>query len=87
MTQIKDLSKEQLWKLRQEIVLNSLFTKDYLNSFGINAKECQAFFDGYVDYLNELAEADGGVTHVDTFTKYDNVTNLYDWWAMVAETL
>lgn len=85
--QIKDLNQEKLWALRQEIVLISLFTKDYINSFGISAKECQTFFDGYVEYLNELAQADGGVTHEDTYTKYDNSTNLYDWWLMVVETL
>ena len=86
MAQIKDLTKEQLWKLRQEIVLNSLFLKDYNNSFGIDVKECNSFFDGYVEYLNELAEADGGVTHEDTFKQYDNPTNLENWFYMVIAT-
>lgn len=88
MAQIKDLNtKEQLWALRNEITLNSLFINDYSNTFDIDAKECCTFFEGYVEYLEELAEADGGVTDVDTFMKYDNATNLYDWWLMVAETL
>lgn len=85
--QIKDLNQKQLMQLRKEIVLNSLFIKDYVNSFNINPKECCTFFEGYVEYLEELAEADGGVTSVDTFKRYDNDTNLYDWWTMVVATL
>lgn len=80
---ITDLTKDELWNLRQQIVLNSIFTKDYNNDMGIDPQECYTFFDGYVEYLNELAEGDGGVTNVDTYKDYDNADNLYDWALML----
>ena len=51
-----DFTKESLWELRKEITLNSLFTNDFENSFGIPAKECQDFFDGYMKDLEDMAE-------------------------------
>ena len=51
-----EFTKESLWQLRQEIVLNSLFTNDFENSFGISAETCQNFFDGYVEDLEDKAE-------------------------------
>ena len=78
---IKDLSKEQLKELRKEIVLNSLFTKDYENSLGVDAHECQEFFDGYVEYLEELENSDYGMgTDISTIIDlYDNDDNLINW--------
>lgn len=84
MAEIKDLTKEQLWVLRQQIVLNSLFTNDYNNNMDIDPKECATFFDGYVEYLGELAEGDGGITDSDTYLKYDNADNLYNWALMLS---
>lgn len=82
MAQIKDLTKEQLWQLRQEIVLNSLFISDYENSLGIDAKECNTFFEGYVEYLWELATSELDYTGNDimwVFEKLDNKDNLADY--------
>ena len=83
---ISDLSKEKLWKLRQQVVLNSVFLEDYANDMGIDTKECCYFFDGYVEYLNEIAEGRGGKTNDFTYLRYDNKDNLYDWSLMVAAT-
>lgn len=82
---IKELSKEQLWKLRQEVVLNSLFTNDFENSFGIDAKECQSFFDGYVEYLSELVEEDSEKFNVVVVQAldYDSPDNLYNWFCCI----
>lgn len=80
---ITEMTQDQLWALRQQIVLNSLFINDYNNDMGIDPKECATFFDGYVEYLGELAEGDGGVTSDDTYLKYDNADNLYSWALML----
>lgn len=91
MAQIKDLTKEQLWKLRQEITLNSLFVRDYENSLGIDPKECYTFFDGYVEYLGELAIDAENVNlqeitdsdYLDLAFKQDNKENLYNWFSCI----
>ena len=56
---INDLSQDEVNILRSEIILNSLFTNDYKNSFGIEPKEVQNFFDGFVDYCYEMWKAEG----------------------------
>ena len=76
----EDLTKETLWQLRGEIVLNSLFTTDFENSFGFAAKSVQDFFDGYVDYLLDLASGDGLKTLDDVVAAYDNADNLFDFY-------
>ena len=81
-TNFADLSSAQLADLRKEIVLNSLYISDYDNSFGFDPNHINSFFDGYVSYLEELAEEDG-YTEWDNifrmFNLYDNETNLWDW--------
>lgn len=86
MAQIKDLTKEQLWQLRKQITLNSLFIRDYNNSFNIDPKECCAFFDGYVECLWELATSELDYRGTDimwVFEKLDNINNLYDYWCEI----
>jgi hypothetical protein len=84
MKRFEDLTKQDLTKLRGEIVLNSLFYSDYRNSFGISENSVCTFFDGYVDYLTELAEEDNFVFTDDNFIemlkKYDNEDNLLSWY-------
>ena len=77
-----DLTREDLIKLREEIVLNSLYTSDYENSFGFKAHSVAVFFDGYISYLEELAEEDNFHTDNDFefFNKYDNIDNLESWY-------
>ena len=68
----EDLEKEDLQKLREEIVLNSHYFADYENSFGFNEKDIAYFFDGYVNYLQELSEED--------FLMLDDIENLWSWY-------
>ena len=78
------MTKTALWKLRQEIVLNSLYTADFDNSFRYTAHSTQSFFDGYMSYLEELMNEDG-VSDNDVFnvlSKYDTIDNLWLWWNM-----
>lgn len=72
------LHGQYLWPLRQQIVLSSLDLSDYINDFGIEADKVAAFFDGYVEYLEELAEEDGleDCEGDVLFGKYDNEQNL-----------
>jgi hypothetical protein len=79
----EDFTSEDLTKLRGEIVLNSLYTHDYENSFGLKAHCVAEFFDGYVSYLEELAEEDGYTDWEDAFKMfkiYDTEDNLYGWY-------
>ena len=77
------LTKNQLKTLRNDVVLNSLFLKDYSNNLYIKNDNVYAFFDGYMEYLNELAKNDafsGDV--IDIIAKYDNINNLYNYYLM-----
>ncbi len=54
------LKQEFLWKLRQEIVLGSIYVADYRNSFGINEHKVCDFFTSFWDsFCEELAKEDG----------------------------
>ena len=75
------LTREELWDLRNEIVLNSLYTSDYENTHHILPRDVQDFFDGYVEYLYELAEENGEKPDIqDLCIKYDNPDNLENWY-------
>jgi hypothetical protein len=78
----EDLTSAELSKLRKEIVLNSLYVSDYNNSFGFDVNDICSFFDGYVSYLEEIAEEDGFTEWENIFKmleKYDTEENLYCW--------
>ena len=78
----EELTREDLAKLRGEIVLNSLYISDYENSFGFSAKSVNLFFDSYISFLDEIAEEDGVVIEdtFEFFDKYDNIDNLESWY-------
>lgn len=66
-----EFTKNELEQLRQDIVLNSIFTDDYKNRFDISPEFIQDFFDGYIDWLNE------GETPEE---REDNIDNLEGWY-------
>lgn len=74
--------KEALWNLRTEIILGSLYTSDYKNSFHILPRTVQNFFDGYTEYLWELAEEkdNKNIDFEDLVKFYDNSDNLENWY-------
>ena len=76
----EELCAEELWMIREQITLNSLFIADYANSFGFNQKDVCAFFEGYVYYLYELCEEESGkeATLEEAF-KLDSMDNLWSW--------
>lgn len=76
------LTRKQLINLRKQVVLNSLFYKDYANDLYISEKTCCLFFDSYINYLYELATEnnDNELDVLDVIKKYDNGNNLYNWY-------
>lgn len=52
------LTQEQLWKLRRQIVLGSLYYSDYINTFGIDRHLVCDFFDSFLSYVAELMQED-----------------------------
>ena len=77
-----EMSKRNLWALRTEITLGSLYTSDYENSFQILPIIVQNFFDGYIEYLWELAEENNkkDMDFEDLVENYDNADNLESWY-------
>ena len=84
-----EMSKRNLWALRTEITLGSLYTSDYENSFQILPRMVQDFFDGYIEYLWELAEENNkkDVDFEDLVENYDNADNLEGWYYCFDEDL
>lgn len=70
------LGRDELWSLRNEVVLNSLFIHDYDNSLGYDPEDICEFFDGYLDYLSELS---GEKDIEKLIEKHDNPDNLWAW--------
>lgn len=68
------MTKQMLWRLRQEISLNSMYYSDYV---------CD-FFDGYLEYLNEIMQeqipAYDDAEFFDWLPVYDNAENLWNWY-------
>lgn len=81
MKRFEDLTSEELWALRKEIILNSIFVADYENSFGFNSRDVSDFFDGYLSFIYELADEDGnkGLEIEELCARYDNEDNLWGW--------
>lgn len=80
------MNEKELWKLRKEICLNSLFISDYKNSFGFTEESVCNFFDGYMEFLGEIAEERFGENAtLDNVFSLDNSENLYDWFCCYEE--
>lgn len=81
-------SQNKLWALRQQIMLGSLYYKDYRNKLGVEEHICCDFFDGYLDYLWDLME-EAGISDDqalwDHLSDYDTSKNLWDWYGCFEE--
>lgn len=77
-------TKETLWALRREIVLNSLFLADYRNSFQIDPVAVSVFFDGYLGEIEMLIQEDDPEFNwnrfFDVLPKYDNPDTLWNYY-------
>lgn len=83
------MTREQLWALRGQIPLCSLFYSDYRNTFGIGCHAVCDFFDGYADNLVELMNEDkpgrGDNHFFDHLNEYDCPDNLWNWYGCFEE--
>lgn len=81
------MTKRDLQVLRNEIILNSLFISDYENSFGLDPWEVNAFFDGYLDYLEDLMLENDCTdeNYFDNLEKYDTLENLWNYYNELEE--
>lgn len=66
-----------LWKLRNEIVLNSMFVNDYKNSLGINESEVCDFFDAYTERVSDDCEDDNN--YYEYLKQRDNEDDLFEY--------
>lgn len=77
---LEDYTIDELWDLRNQVVVNSVFLYDYDNNNHIDEKSLSDFFSGYYDYMWEIAnEILSNPTHEDVVNDYDNKETLYDW--------
>ncbi len=77
------ITKESLWKARQEIVLGSNHARDYsVSVLDIDDETSYNFFNGYESYLDELSEEDG--KEID---ELDNPDTLWNWYHIAGESL
>ena len=82
MKRFEDFTKDELWALRQQIVLNSLYIADYRNDFGIDERSVCEFFDGFMSYAQQEEKEDGrdSETVTEFFERYDNPDPLWEWY-------
>ena len=83
------LTKNELWELRGQITLNSIYVADYRNDMGIEEHKSCDFFDGYVSYLDELIKEDYPNAHDNDWfgllNSYDTIDNLWGWYCCFDE--
>lgn len=77
----ENLTKDELWEIRQGIILNSMFYHNYENEYGIKNESLYTFFESYFSYICELAdELYESPTIEVVVNNFDNKENLYSWY-------
>lgn len=73
------MTRQELEKLRNEITLNSLYTDDYINSFNIDPRQVQDFFDSYLENCEYMPNYNGDLLCdlVDTMSDNDYWNELF----------
>ena len=86
------LTKDELQKLRNEIVIGSIYLSDYDNSFGIENKYVMDLFDGYVEdtwekileYRNDYFADKSELSDEELFkSEIENIDSMYDYYISV----
>ena len=75
-------TKNKLWALRQQIVLNALYVVGYRTDMWVVEHVCCDLFGGYMEYLGELMSEDG-ISDDRFFAHlgaYDTPENLESWY-------
>lgn len=85
MNKIANLGDIQITRLREDVVVNSLYTHHYVNRYNIDAETVQEFFDGYMEYIADLEKENGeDLDWLEFLNKYDTPANLRAWRDCVA---
>lgn len=78
------LNVNDVLKLRKQIVLNSLYVSDYENDMDVDPRSASVFFEGFMEFICELAVNDGFSLTYENFgefiRRYDTDENLEAWW-------
>ena len=84
-------TKEKLWALRKEIVLNSLFIADYRNSLHIDPHMVCNFFDGFLEEVEMQMEEEipsfKDAQFFDYLPAYDTPDRLWDYYSSIESEL
>lgn len=84
-------TKETLWTLRKEIVLNSLFIADYRNSLNIDPHMLCNFFDGFLEEVETQMEEEipgfKDAQFFDYLPAYDTSNRLWDYYSGIESEL
>ena len=77
----ENLTSAELWAIRSKVVVNSVYLADYENQYGISEVSLCNFFDGYYNYMWELAIEKYGKNVADkvVFNEFDTENTLYSW--------
>lgn len=84
---IRRLGPGQMWKLRKQIVLNSLYFSDYVNTFGLDPKEVYDFFEGWLDFLADEMMEDHPDYKDEQFWDYIDDYDKYTYLKLYLETI
>lgn len=79
---LKNLGKIQLKRLREDIVLNSLFVADYRNRYGIDEKEVCDFFDSFLSYYDSIEQEKNNGQQIPCellMEMHDNIEDLVEY--------
>lgn len=82
VNRIAKMQPDQLLDLRCEVNLNSTKLSDYDNTFGLNPKALQEFFQGYAAYIEQavLEKCSDQPESRETFFQYfDNIITMLDY--------
>lgn len=73
------LTKNQLKTLRNEICLNSLYLKDYSNSFYIKEKTVCDFFNSFMDHIDDYYNFNN-MDYYEVLKKHDNIDEIWKYY-------
>lgn len=77
MRHMNELIFQEVKRLRNQVIINSCFLEDYDNTFGVDPHEVYDYFDGYLEYLAEIA---GPGADTQSILEEDTLEHLYSYY-------
>lgn len=72
----KAFEESELWNLRKQVPIGSIYLADYKNSYGIPAEKVCDFFKGFDAHILETIDENGENDEESSYYKHDNVDEL-----------